>query len=416
MRDRIRFILNRMNERLWIKPLIICILSIAMAFLAGQIDHLATPDYFPRLSAQSLESLLSVLASSMLATATFAVGSMVSAYASASVTATPRSFPLVIADDVSQNALSTFIGAFIFSIVALIALKNGFYASNGLLVLFAITGLVFVLVVITFIRWVDRIARLGRLGSTIDRVETAASAALQRHRLMPHLCAREVPVRRPDDRAVYGQTVAYVQRLDVSVLQKYAEEAKLFITVNALPGFFSSPGNALVFVSAEKGDVPELDISRIEQAFIFGGNRMFEEDPRFGLIVLSEIASKALSPGINDAGTAIDILGTFVRLFVHWQKPLQDGEKKVLQYDRVAVPALDVHDLFDDAFTATARDGAGVIEVAIRLQKALASLDELGDQAMSVAARKHSLLALKRAELALALEEDKKAVRRVALC
>lgn len=52
---------------------------------------------------------------------------MVSAYASASRTATPRTFPLVVADDVSQNALSTFVGAFIFSAVSLTAVKNDYF-------------------------------------------------------------------------------------------------------------------------------------------------------------------------------------------------------------------------------------------------------------------------------------------------
>ena len=58
------------------------------------------------------------MASGMLVMATFAVGSMVAAYASASNTASPRSFSLVISDDSSQKALSAFVGAFIFSTVA----------------------------------------------------------------------------------------------------------------------------------------------------------------------------------------------------------------------------------------------------------------------------------------------------------
>ncbi len=57
-------------------------------------------------------------------------------------------------------------------------------------------------------------------------------------------------------------------------------------------------------------------------------NRTFEDDPRFGLIVLSEIADKALSPGVNDPGTAIDVIGTLVRLFTLWQSP---PEKERLQ-------------------------------------------------------------------------------------
>jgi uncharacterized membrane protein len=38
----------------------------------------------------------------------------------------------VIADDVTQNALSAFIGAFIFSIVSLIAVQNDLFKSAGL--------------------------------------------------------------------------------------------------------------------------------------------------------------------------------------------------------------------------------------------------------------------------------------------
>ena len=62
----------------------------------------------------------------MLVIATFAVGSTVQAYASASKAATPHSFSLVVADDASQNTLSTFIRVFIFSIVAIIPLKNNY--------------------------------------------------------------------------------------------------------------------------------------------------------------------------------------------------------------------------------------------------------------------------------------------------
>ena len=119
--DRLRFIVRRFRERLWVKPLALCLLSIGGAFIAKLADDTGLSDILPEVSLDSVESLLTVMASSMLVIATFAVGSMVAAYSSASTGATPRSFPLVIADDVSQNALSAFIGAFIFSLVSLIA-------------------------------------------------------------------------------------------------------------------------------------------------------------------------------------------------------------------------------------------------------------------------------------------------------
>ena len=67
------------------------------------------------------------MSGSMLVIATFSVSSMVSAYASASGSATPRSFSLVIADDVRKMHSLLFIGALIFSVVALIVVENSFY-------------------------------------------------------------------------------------------------------------------------------------------------------------------------------------------------------------------------------------------------------------------------------------------------
>jgi uncharacterized membrane protein len=76
------------------------------------------------------------------------------------------------------------------------------------------------------------------------------------------------------------------------------------------------------------------------------------------------------------------------------------------QFDRVGVPEISVSDMFDDAFTAIARDGAGLVEVSIRLQKAFKSLATLGSTEIYKASTFHSQLALKRAERAMALAED----------
>jgi uncharacterized membrane protein len=367
----------------------------------------------PAITPDSIETLLSIISASMLVIATFAVASMVTAYASASSTATPRSFSLVISDDVSQNALSTFIGAFIFSIVALVALKNGYYDKAGRFVLFVLTLIVLAVIIVTFVSWVDSIARLGRLGGTIDKVEAATTAALQQRRSTPTL--RGVPAGpcRNWGQAIYAGTIGYVQRVDVTALQKFAEKSQVQITVAALPGTFSAPGRALAYVTADSGDLSDIDTSQIAQAFLIGDDRTFDEDPRFGLIVLSEIASRALSPAVNDPGTAIVIIGKFIRLFTLWGEPIEEGDTRTPDCDRVKVPEISLRDMFDDAFTAIARDGAGIIEVAGRLQKAFKSLASIGDATMRDVAMHHARLALARAENVLELQEDIEVLRKL---
>lgn len=411
--DRFRFLIKRLGERLWVKPLAMCMLSITSIFVAKAADYASLGRATPWISSESIVALLSIMAASMLVIATFAVASMVSAYATASSVATPRTFRLIIADDVSQNALSTFIGAFIFSIVALTAMKNNSFQDAGLLALFGVTAIVFGLVILTFVRWTDQIARLGLLGTSIKKVEEVTEQAIKHRRSAPTLHGSPAKRRLPQGRAVPTETVGYVQRVDVAMLQAWAEEVDGWVAVVALPGTFAMPGRPLAYVGSGAGDTAEVDGAQVAKAFVIGTERLFDEDPRFGLVVLSEIADKALSPGINDPGTAISIIGSLARLFVLWVKTEETSQGT--ECDRVEVPELSVRDMFDDAFTAIARDGAGTVEVVTRLHKVLESLSGLGDPTMRDAAMTHSRLALARAEMALELPEDLAQVRKAAL-
>src|SRR5699024_12517731 len=153
MKDKLRFIFNRIGEKLWVKLLVVCLLSISVAFIAHWADQFELLQQAPEVEVESIEMLLKVISSSMLVMAVFAVGSMLAAYQSASNSATPRAFTLIVSDDVSQNALSTFICALIFSIVAQLALMAGCYGVGGRFVLFIMTIVMFGLVIVVFIRW-----------------------------------------------------------------------------------------------------------------------------------------------------------------------------------------------------------------------------------------------------------------------
>lgn len=414
MLDRLRFIANRLREKLWIRPLVACLLSLFGAFVAKGVQFTPLARYTPDVELDSVETLLVTMSGSMLVIATFAVGSMVSALASAGSSATPRTFPLVVSDDTSQNALSIFIGAFIFSLVSIVFVKNDFYNNSGLFALLVLTGITFIIVILTFVRWVDSIARLGRLGTTIDKTMLVTDKAMQRRRLAPTLRCSPVSSATGTGIAVTSSEIGYVQRIDFGSLQEFAERSSSRIVVRAVPGAFNTPDRPLAHIVSTDGDPPDMDHGAVEKAFCIGDRRTFDDDPRFGLIVLAEIAGRALSPAVNDPGTAIDILGSLVRLFAAWGEPVADDQAKDIVFDRVEVPELCTQDMFDDAFTAIARDGAGSVEVASRLQKCLLSLASIGHPAMRDAAMEHSRRARDRAQEAMYLPEDKETIRSLA--
>ncbi len=190
------------------------------------------------------------------------------------------------------------------------------------------------------------------------------------------------------------------------------------VTLVALPGTFCTPDRPLArlsgLVASTSKETRDALEDGLRNAFRIAGSRLFEQDPRFGLIVLSEIASRALSPAVNDPGTAIDIIGTLVRLLHDWVAPSDDDAVPEVLAEHVFVPALTMGDIFDDAFTGIARDGAGTVEVMVRLQKALEACTAFGDRAMREEAVRHARLALRRAELAMTLDDDVDAVRSAA--
>ena len=300
MKTRIVHSILQLRKRLWAKPALYCFLAVVASLLAQAADYWSAGSLLPEITPDTIQTLLTIISSSMLAVATFAVGSMLASYSSASASATPRAFALVLADDVSQTALSSFIGAFIFSIVSIVALKTGLYGRGGLFVLFVLTLAIFAWVILTFVRWVDNIARLGRLGTTIDKAEAAARTTLRERRLMPFLGGVEKTGGTELRGArVFCDDIGYVQYVDMKALQAIAEDHELRIMVDAMPGSFLAPGRPVVILDTD-ADPDEKLARRIANAFVIGENRTFDEDPRFGLIVLSEIAARALSPAVND--------------------------------------------------------------------------------------------------------------------
>jgi uncharacterized membrane protein len=375
--DKFRFLLYRLKEKLWIKPLLLCVLSIACVFAAKTADSFLDSKHIPDINAESVETLLSIMASTMMVIATFSAGTMVNAYSSAGHSSTPRSLSLIISDDVSQYALSVFVGAFIYSAVAITAMHLAFFDTAGIFILFCLTCTVFVVVILTFIRWVDSVARLGRVESTVLKVEQATKRAIEHRIKTPYLGAipqHDAAVQ--GSHAIYTDEVGYIQLVDIARLQQLCEKEDLFINLNMLPGEFVTPERPVGFATEAGFDKEILCAISIDPM------RSFEADPRYGFIVLAEIASRALSPAVNDHGTAIKIITSITRLLLLWHstervnKTDSQNNSHEPKYNRVSVPELSINDIFDDAFTSISRDSNNNIEVAIRIQKSLITLSK----------------------------------------
>jgi uncharacterized membrane protein len=358
----------RLGRQVWVRAAVFTVVAIVVALAANYLGPLLPFEFGIDLAQNSVGSLLQIIATAMLTVSTFSVTAMVTAFSSATTTATPRSTPLLIADPTSQNAVSTFIGAFTFSLVGIVALSTGYYEPRGRTILFVATLVVIAMVVFTLLRWISHLSTFGRMADVIDRVEKAATTSLELHAESPTLGARPAVALPAEASPVHADDVGYVTHIDVAGLDRLARRNEIDVHVRATPGRIT---DARVPLAVVTGTVDDDVRAGIRRAFRIEHHRTYEQDPRFGVIALTEIGSRALSAATNDPGTAIEVLAALQRVFA---RGLATPAATEVDYERVFVPAPLLDDLVDDAFRPLARDGAADVEVQVRLQKCLASL------------------------------------------
>lgn len=408
--------LRKQLQQLWVRTTIFGLLGLLAAWLASAVETYLPwqlPDF---VDLPAIEGLLTILSSSMLAVTTFSLGIMTSAYGAASNSVTPRATSLLLADTTTQSVLSVFMGSFVFSIVSLVMLRFSMYGERGRVVLLLVTIAVLIAVVAALLRWINYLTRFGRMGDSIGRVEKAAAHALEQR--LQHLYLGAQPWRdgaspQADWQPVTSTHVGSVQHLDMPALHTLAEHMQRRIYVAAPAGQHVYVGTPLLWLQPTADTAPAVTPEQLQclsDAFAIGDERDFEQDPRFGLVVLCEIASRALSPATNDAGTALDIITRSTRLLSAWAQGLHSAHTQALaeapRYPLVHMPLLRSADLLDDAFMLIARDGAGLIEIQLCLHKALAALAPLGDAEFQSAVHDQARLALARASQAMAQPED----------
>lgn len=390
---RLGLLWGRLRQTLWWRPALWSAAAVAAAVASFMVDSWVSPDWLPKLPSDVVDDLLHIMASSMLVVSTFALSVLASAYASASSAGTPRATRLVVAEPRSQKAVAVFLAAFIFSVVGVVALGTGRYGASGRMALFVCALAVLAWVVVSFMRYIDVLSRIGLVSHTIETVERAAAKSLHQYARQPLGGARAADAPPAGARPVRGQQTGHVQFVDVPALQALARSCDGQVHVAVQPGDLVHPAQPLAWLRAEAIDTgapgeaeaqaPSGD-DAVRKAFVIGTERSFEQDAGFGLIVLSEIAQRALSPAVNDPGTAIAVLGSQTRLLIEALATPLDAEAQVC--DRVTAAQAVPQALVAIAYEAIARCAMAQPDVMLQWLRHIAALVDNAPPAVQAAA------------------------------
>jgi len=388
------------SRKLWVRVVIFGSLALIGLGVARLGTVFLPPELTGSINISSVDRLFQIISNSMLAVTTFSLSVMVSVYRATSAQWTPRIHRLMLEDRTSQNTLATFIGAYVYATVGIVLRETGALTDAHAFLIFYLTVGVMAVIVIYIIRWTLHLQGFGSLIDTARQMEDLTIRRMKDRFDLACLGGRPLGEIPSGAQAVTAKLSGYVQFIYVDKLQKAAEAADINIHVTVDVGSFVVAGETVGYVTQ-----PVEDADRLSGSIVLGDMRNFDQDPRFGLLVLGEVASKALSPGINDSGTAIDVMTRLTKVLRHYEDESIRGTEA--KYDRVYIRPLRADQLIRSGFASLARDGAAIVEVQIRLQKSMQSLRNHTDTGMREAAFAFAKLELQRALDAIPFEGDR---------
>lgn len=363
---------RRVSRILWVRVAFILALSVIAALSAKLLDPFIPEAPKDRFTEQATLPILTILANGMLAVATFSLGVMVSSHRTTAEQTTPRIHRLLMEDTSTQSMLATFIGAFVFSLSSIILFRAGYYSESASVIVFAMTVFVVLAIVVSLIRWIHQLSRLGSMDYALERAEETAAEVLDAMRARPNLGARPL-----NDDVVIPQEVTacratssgFLTSIELQSLQGVAEETGSYVYIEVTPGDRILKGQTLARFT---GSIGQHDMAH---CFVLNHSRSYEQDPRYAIQALRETASKALSPGINDPGTAVEVVARLERVLWDGLQAHQDEGPDL--FDRLFISTPSPEALIDLAFRDIARDGASFVDVLTALWQALANLKDL---------------------------------------
>jgi uncharacterized membrane protein len=168
---------------------------------------------------------------------------------------------------------------------------------------------------------------------------------------------------------------AVIQAIDVKGLVALAEREGAVVAMAWAVGDTLVDGMPLLRVHGGVRPVPERQLRRFVR---LGSERTFEQDPKYAIRILVDIAIKALSPAINDPTTAVQALDQVEDLLLRLGRAdLNGGRVRDRRGSlRLVFPVPDWEDFLVLAFDEIRYCGATSIQVMRRLRALLQDLKE----------------------------------------
>ena len=306
---------QRRTTPIWVWPTGTGVVAFAAATVLTRVDiggdtvaQLAWPG-----DVDAASTLVQTVAGSVVTVTTLTFTLTVVALQLASQQFSPRLLREFTRDRLTRVVLSVLVGTFVFSLSVLRHLRSDGPPPALAMLVVGLTGLASLAALLAFITHIVRILRVDTMMLAVhDETKSAIRTFYPRY-------GDERPEGIGPDtqptgecRVVLASESGFVRQVDVSGLVQGAAALDVLVRLMVRPGDHLVTGSVVATVW-NRGGGPPSDNDAVDrlvaETVLTGYERTLEQDAAFGFRQLTDIAVKALSPGINDPVTAAHAIG-----------------------------------------------------------------------------------------------------------
>ncbi len=308
----IRYHFRRMTNSIAFYPAIIGLGFLALSYLMISFDYTETGknlkeqwDWLRMRDAETARSVISVIAAGILSLAVFNFSMVMLILNQAASQMSNRILDQLIGNRFQQIVLGFYIGTIVYSLFLLTAIRDideGIYVpslSTYLLILFA------VLDIFLFIYFLHYITQSVKYVVIIKRIFQNT------YNLLKNNCQlKEEPNQTnvTDGESVTANTSGIMNGYNKEALIDLAVKNSCIISLLHPVGNFVLEGNPLLMITTSKQNISADELQEMIKSVYLVQETTLDDHFYYGLSRLTEVALRALSPGVNDPGTAVECL------------------------------------------------------------------------------------------------------------
>lgn len=420
---RIISFFNTIQGKIAFYPTLLAIIGFNFAFAMAAIENTgvskALIKYVPQLMLEDGDTALTIISvciGGLISMMVFSFSMVMLLLSQASSNFSPRLLPGLISDKKNQVILGTYLASILYLIFTMFAIEpdDKKYALPGLSILI---GIILTIVCLgLFIYFIHNMSQSIQINNILDGIFDKSKKRLT------EMIAQEGQQKNysvkgfPNTDNWFSYTSkhsGYLQNISEKNMCNFCEENGTRFHILVPKGFFVLKN--LPLLRSEK-ELSEEDVDKILSNINFDRGEFVEDNYVLAFKQITEIAVKAMSPGVNDPGTAINAIDYLTELFALRMKKIDGSILTKNNTSYVKINAVSFKNLLYQSMASLrtyCKHDPVIVQKLILMLSYLKVQENCGDPAYQKSVSKELKTLLKDAKRAISAKQDWKKIKKL---